>query len=143
MRDTYANDTAWALNAALEEHEKRTRRDRFAAAALTGLIQVDYAWAQSKPDRAGEVCAAMADAVIAALDKAQEPKRDELLVAVERAIQKKRQEWFDERGTTEPDTNASYFAKETDSAYDEGLDDALLIVREALDRQDKPGEEPK
>jgi hypothetical protein len=58
-------DLAWAINAALEEHSKRSLREDLTKAALTGLLAArpDYLFGQP-----GEAVK-FADATIAALGK--------------------------------------------------------------------------
>lgn len=63
------HDLAWAIDQALQEHERRTRRDRFIAAALTG-IYANTAWPREWPrQHCAKAAILTADAVIAELDK--------------------------------------------------------------------------
>lgn len=62
-----ANDIAWAIDSALQESEKRTRRDRFAMAALAGLLS--SAGPRDKVEDAAFVAVKAADLTIAELDK--------------------------------------------------------------------------
>ena len=62
------SDAAWAIASALQEHEKRTRRDRFIAAALTGIYATPE-WPAYRNCAKAAILAA--DAVIAELEKGQ------------------------------------------------------------------------
>lgn len=77
------NDITWA--AAIEQAEKRTRRERIATAALSGVLASSYREYQgafggqphtvqfaSDPKRAANVALKAADALIAELDKPAE-----------------------------------------------------------------------
>lgn len=62
------HDLSWAIDQALQEHERRTRRDRFIAAALTG-IYANPEWPTYRNRAKAAILAA--DAVIAELEKGQ------------------------------------------------------------------------
>lgn len=63
-------DIAWAIDAALQEHSKRTRRDAFAKAALTEVLAYHGAGLDNRT-AATNAAIEIADALIAALDKAK------------------------------------------------------------------------
>ena len=59
------SDAAWAIASGLQEHEKRTRRDRFIAAALTGLCANQSR--DLSPRGYAETAVSIADAALAKL----------------------------------------------------------------------------
>ena len=69
MSDANSNNLAWAINAALEESEKRTRRERIATAALQGFLASWREGMNFKPDITARSAVKFADALIAELDK--------------------------------------------------------------------------
>ena len=62
------HDLSWAIDQALQDHERRTRRNRFIEAALTGFCANPEVASLSKSSMAHEAIV-QADCVIAELDK--------------------------------------------------------------------------